>query len=77
MSNYMNDIALIAASKSVHENCQILQKAVEQLINWGSSHHIQFDMKKTELIHFNHSDKSLKKSVKIMKNRIFSQEVVR
>ena len=34
-------------------------------------------MKKTELIHFDHSDKSLKKSVKIMKNRIFPQEIVR
>ena len=33
MSNYIDDIALIAASKSVHENCQILQKAAEQLIN--------------------------------------------
>src|SRR5204862_4856119 len=33
--------------------------------------------KKTELIHFDHSDKSLKKSVKIMKNRIFPQEIVR
>ena len=77
MSSYMNDVALIAASKSVHENCQILQKAAEQLINWKSSHHIQFDMKKTELIYFDHSDKSLKKSVKIMKNRIFPQEIVR
>src|SRR6266480_3389424 len=77
MPSYMDDIALVAASKSVHENCQMLQKAAEQLINWGTSHHIQFDMKKTELIHFDHSDKSLKKSVKIMKNRIFPQEIVR
>src|SRR6266513_2313960 len=77
MPSYMNDIALVAASKSVHEKCQMLQKAAEQLINCETSHHIQFDMKKTELIHFYHSDKSLKKSVKIMKNRIFPQEIVR
>ena len=34
-------------------------------------------MKKTELIHFDHSNRSLKKSVKIMNNRIQPQETVR
>ena len=34
-------------------------------------------MKKTELIHFDYFNKSLKKSVKIMKNKISSQEIMR
>jgi Reverse transcriptase (RNA-dependent DNA polymerase) len=33
MSSYMNDIALVATSRSVHENCQLLQNAAKQLID--------------------------------------------
>lgn len=75
--SYSDDIAIVAASKSIQENCNKLQHAAEHLIKWGQSHNIQFDMKKTELIHFDSSKKSMKKSVNIMNNRVLSQEVVR
>ena len=77
MSSYMNDIVILATSKSNHENCQILQNTANKLINWDQNHHIEFDMKKTELIYFNHTNRLLKESVKIMNNIIKSKEIVR
>ena len=58
----------------------LLQNAANKLIEWGNSHSIQFDMKKTELIHFDSSRKILnsrKYSVFLMNNRIFPQEIVK
>jgi len=55
----------------------MLQNAAKTLIDWGKSHNILFDMKKTELIHFDSSKKSLNESVKIINNRIYSQIVVK
>ena len=77
MPNYMDDIAIFASSKSVHENCQILQNAAEKLIDWGRNHHVEFDMNKTELIHFNHAEKSLNESVKIKQHIIKPKEAVK
>ena len=75
--SYMDDIAIVASSRSSHENCKLLQSAANKLIKWGQNHYIEFDMKKTELIHFDHSNKSLNESVKIMNNTIKPQETVR
>jgi hypothetical protein len=77
MISYIDDIALIVSSKTIQENCRILEIAARKLINWGQNHYIKFDITKTELIHFNHSNKYLKYSVKIMNNLIQSQEIVR
>ena len=78
-SSYSDDIAIVAASRTIQENCNKLQHAAEQLIKWGKSHNIQFDMKKTELIHFDNSHKSMKYSVKFKSiNEIIKpQELVR
>ena len=75
--SYSDDIAIVVSSKTFHENCCLLQNAADKLIKWENSHSIHFDMKNTELIHFSHSEKSMKYSVKIMQNRIFSQETVK
>ena len=77
MISYIDDIFLVVSSKTIQENCRILQNAVKKLINWGNNHYIEFDMKKTELIHFDYSNKSLKCPVKIMKTSIFPKEVVK
>ena len=81
--SYSDNIAIAAASKTVEENCSKLQHAAEQLILWGNSHNVQFDVEKTELIHFDNSRNYLKNaqklsySVNLMNKRIFPQELVR
>ena len=75
--SYIDDIAIVVSSKTIHENCYMLQNAAKTLIDWGKSHNILFNIKKTELIHFDSSNKSLNKSVKIINNRIYSQTVVK
>ena len=77
MPSYMDDIAILASSKSIHENCKILQNAAKKLIDWGRNHHIEFDMNKTELIHFDHAERSMNKSVKILENTISSKETIK
>lgn len=75
--SYIDNIAIVVLSKIIQENCKLLQYTARKLINWRKNHYIEFDMKKTELIHFSHSNKSLKYSVRIMNNSIFSKEMVR
>lgn len=52
ISNYLDDIGLVMSSKITKENCQILKSAMIKLLNQQKDKAIQFDMKKTELIHF-------------------------
>ena len=47
------------------------------MIEWGENHHIKFNMKKIELIHFDHSNRLLNESIKIMNNTIEPKEIVR
>src|SRR5436190_14866241 len=50
--SYLNDIELAMSSKSIKENCQLLQKLAQDLLIKQQNNCMQFDMKKTELIHF-------------------------
>ena len=54
----MNDINLVVSSKSIEENCQLLQKLAKDLLIEQSQNCMQFDVKKTELIYF-HSKRTL------------------
>ena len=51
-SSYVDDIALSYSSKSIENNCKMLELAAEKLLQLQSQNNIQFDMEKTELIHF-------------------------
>src|SRR5436190_23945225 len=51
-SSYVDDIALSYSSKSIKNNCEMLELAAEKLLQLQSQNNIQFDMEKTELIHF-------------------------
>ena len=51
-SSYVDDIALSYSSKSIENNCKILELAAGKLLQLQSQNNIQFDMEKTELIHF-------------------------
>ena len=48
----MDDIALIASSKSFKKNIKILERETDKLVTLGNESSIQFDIDKTELIHF-------------------------
>src|SRR5436190_17713744 len=50
--SYVDDIALSYASSSIKNNCEMLELAAEKLLQLQSQNNIQFDMEKTELIHF-------------------------
>ena len=56
--SYMDDICLTTASESIERNCSILEEAAEKLIQSQNFNMIQFDMEKTELIHF-HSKRNI------------------
>jgi len=55
--SYMDDISLIAASKSFKTNIKILEREVTKLVDLGTEYCISFDIDKTELIHFSTSKK--------------------
>jgi hypothetical protein len=48
----MDDIALIASSKSYKKNIQILEREASSIIDLGKKYQIKFDIEKTELIYF-------------------------
>ena len=50
--SYVDDVALSYSSKSIENNYKMLELAVEKLLQLQSQNNIQFDMEKTELIHF-------------------------
>src|SRR6266516_7709182 len=56
--SYVNDVDLVVSSKSIEENCQLLQKLAEDLLIDLKQNCMQFDVDKTELIYF-HSKRSL------------------
>ena len=50
--NYVDNIALSCSLKSIENNYKMLELAVEKLLQLQSQNNIQFDMEKTELVHF-------------------------
>src|SRR5436190_21959938 len=79
--SYLNNIGLVVSSKSIKENCQLLQKLTQDLLVKQQNNCMQFDMKKTKLIHF-HSKRSfdLKNEtylVKIRDSIIQSKDLVK
>src|SRR5437762_2732608 len=67
--SYVDDVELVVSSKSIEENCQLLQKLAENLFLNSKQNCMQFDVDKTELIHF-HSKRSLD-----LKNELYSVKV--
>ena len=50
--SYIDDLGLFTCSKSIRKNCRDLKAAMKEILSFQESHLIQFDMEKTELIHF-------------------------
>src|SRR6266536_2998460 len=62
--SYIDDIDLVALSESIKKNCKILKEVVIRIFEKGAENLIQFDLEKTELIHF-HSKTNIDKNVNI------------
>src|SRR5216117_4466300 len=78
-SSYVDDIELVASSKTIEENCLMLENVVEKLLQLQNQNNIQFDMKKIELIHF-HTKKSIDNnnfSITIRNNQMQSKNLIR
>jgi ribonuclease HI len=56
--SYMDDIGVRVSSRSLENNCRLLEIISKVLFQRGKANHIQFDPEKIELIHF-HSKRSL------------------
>src|SRR5205085_5455645 len=67
--SYVNDVNLVVSSKSIEERCQLLQKLAEDLLLNSKQNCMQFNVDKTELIHF-HSKKFLD-----LKNELYSVKI--
>ncbi|KKA17045.1 hypothetical protein T310_9335, partial [Rasamsonia emersonii CBS 393.64] len=50
--SYIDNIALVASSRSLEANCRLLEKAASKLFEKGLESCIQFDEEKIQLIHF-------------------------
>ena len=50
--SYVDNIALSYSLKSIENNYKMLELVAEKLLQLQSQNNIQFDMEKTELIHF-------------------------
>ena len=67
----MDDIALVVATTSIKKNIQILEREVAKLYALGAKNAIEFDLAKTELIHF-----TTGKAAKTASLRLPNQEIV-
>jgi hypothetical protein len=50
--SYIDDISLTASSNSFKKNIKILEREAKAIIDLGKEYYIDFDIAKTELIHF-------------------------
>src|SRR6266498_5875319 len=62
--SYIDDIGLVALSESIEKNFKILKEVVIRIFEKGADNLIQFDLEKTELIHF-HSKRNIGENVNI------------
>ncbi len=62
--SYIDNIDLIASSESIKKNYKILKESIIRIFEKGADNLIQFNLQKTELIHF-HSKRNISKNVNI------------
>jgi ribonuclease HI len=76
--SYIDDIALLVSSTSLKKNIRILEREVSKLYELGAENAIQFDLAKTELIHFTKVKEAKTASLKLPNNEsVQPKELVR
>lgn len=53
--SYMDDVALVATSRTLAENVDLLERAAQVTFQWASDNAVAFDDSKSELLHFTRS----------------------
>lgn len=76
--SYIDDIALTTSSTSLKKNIEVLEREASKLYELAAKNAIQFDLDKTELIHFYKSKYSKEATLKLPNNTIIEpKELVR
>ena len=76
--SYIDDIVLAIASTSLKKNIRILEREANILYTQGAENAIQFDLAKTELIHFTTLKKAKGFSLRLPNHEVIQpKEVVR
>ena len=76
--SYIDDIALITSSTSLKKNVRILEREVAKLRELAIENAIEFDLAKTELIHFTKAKEAKTASLKLPDGEVVQpKELVR
>lgn len=67
--SYIDDIAMTVSSTSLKKNVKILEREAKNIYTLGSYNGIEFDLDKTELIHFTSSKESKNTHVNLPNNK--------
>lgn len=68
--SYIDDISITVSSTSLKKNIKILEREARRLFDLGTSNHIEFDLVKTELIHFTKSKDAQKTPITLPNGNI-------
>ena len=60
MFSFIDDVAIYAKSKSISQNCRLLNQITQEIFQWTKENNMQFDDSKSELIHFEKTRNHLK-----------------
>ena len=70
--SYIDDISLTTASNSLKRNVQVLQREAASLYGLAATNSIQFDLAKTELMHFTTSKQAKRQTLRLPDQTIVS-----
>ena len=73
----MDDFAITVVSNSARNNCRKLKQIAEHLVSLGKENAIEFDIGKTELIHFHNKHTEVQNSLEFLGTTIQPKKVVR
>ena len=52
ITEFVNDINILTYNESTEQNCEILKKTWNKIVEWAKKHNFKFNERKHELIHF-------------------------
>ncbi|POS82312.1 hypothetical protein EPUL_005208, partial [Erysiphe pulchra] len=74
--SYMDDICIIASSKSIRKNIKILKREASHIYALGTNNAIDFDLAKNELVHFSRSKEAKNRTMALPNGDIISPKTL-
>lgn len=73
---YADDVALLATTNTLSENCSTLSNSLDDLLEWGQAEGITFDPRKSELQHFSRrrKDRDPRSTPSVMSRKMIVSE---